>query len=196
VRKNRSAVLSLCAKGGLDARRTEMLRTLSELYDVPSAALPRLESLGWSGAGRDALAELRVLTDILISQGFGDDLRIDFSSVSRLKYYNGPVFFGSLPGVPESVLSGGRYDPLLARMGKSGGAIGFAVYLDRLERFCEAPSGPDGDLLLLYDEDDDPVRVSLLAENLAEAGGVIRVCRTAPEGLVFRRTLRFKEAAL
>jgi ATP phosphoribosyltransferase regulatory subunit len=37
-------------------------------------------------------------------------------------------------GVPSNVISGGQYDRLLHRMGKQGGAIGFACYLDKLER--------------------------------------------------------------
>ena len=35
------------------------------------------------------------------------------------------------------VLAGGRYDRLMRKMGSEAGAIGFAVYLDALERFEE-----------------------------------------------------------
>ncbi|MBE7014067.1 MAG: hypothetical protein E7419_02530, partial [Ruminococcaceae bacterium] len=37
-------------------------------------------------------------------------------------------------GVPEGVLSGGQYDKLMNKMGKKSNAIGFAVYLDVLDR--------------------------------------------------------------
>ena len=49
----------------------------------------------------------------------------------------GWCFVGFVDDVPNGVLSGGRYDNLMARMGKSSEAIGFAVYLDQLEHFIE-----------------------------------------------------------
>ena len=60
-----------------------------------------------------------------------DKIRIDYSAVSNLNYYNGIVFRGFIEGVPESILSGGQYDGLMNLMGKKNlRAIGFAVYLD------------------------------------------------------------------
>ena len=51
-----------------------------------------------------------------------------------MNYYNGIVFKGFVSGIPASVLSGGQYDNLMEKMGKKARAIGFAVYLDELER--------------------------------------------------------------
>ena len=61
-------------------------------------------------------------------------LRIDFSVVNDIKYYNGIVFKGFIDGVPTGILSGGQYDKLMKKMGKSDKAIGFAVYLDEIEK--------------------------------------------------------------
>ena len=36
--------------------------------------------------------------------------------------------------MPDRVLSGGQYDRLMEKMGKKSNAVGFAVYLDELER--------------------------------------------------------------
>ena len=44
------------------------------------------------------------------------------------------IFKGFISGVPDSVLSGGRYDKLMRRMKRKSKAVGFAVYLDTLER--------------------------------------------------------------
>lgn len=82
-----------------------------------------------------ALSAVKELEELVNSLSDTENLRIDLSSVSNTKYYNGITFKGFINGVPESVLSGGRYDKLLARMGRTSGAIGFAVYLDALERF-------------------------------------------------------------
>lgn len=64
-------------------------------------------------------------------------LRIDFSVVSDLNYYNGIAFHGFIEGVPARILSGGQYDRLMRKMGHKSGAVGFAVYLDMLGR-CNA----------------------------------------------------------
>ena len=61
-------------------------------------------------------------------------MSIDFSILGDMRYYNAVAFQGYVRGVPSSVLSGGCYDRLLHRMGKPGRAIGFACYLDKLER--------------------------------------------------------------
>ncbi len=64
------------------------------------------------------------------------NIRIDFSVPGNMRYYSGPVFAGYVRGIPTAVLSGGRYDLLVRRMGKQGGAIGFAVYLDLIDSGC------------------------------------------------------------
>ena len=66
---------------------------------------------------------------------YHEHIRIDFSVVNNLNYYNGIVFRGFVEGIPESILSGGQYDNLMKLMGhKNCKAIGFAVYIDLIER--------------------------------------------------------------
>jgi len=65
-------------------------------------------------------------------EGLEDNAIVDFSLVLDTNYYNGIVFAGFKSGVPDSVLSGGRYDKLLQKMGLKSKAIGFAIYLDKL----------------------------------------------------------------
>lgn len=69
-----------------------------------------------------------------IKNFYPEIINIDFSAVSNLNYYNGIIFRGFIEGVPDIILSGGRYDNLLHSMGyKYSQAMGFAVYLDALE---------------------------------------------------------------
>ncbi len=67
--------------------------------------------------------------------GNEEKVNLDFSIVNDMDYYTGIIFQGFINGVPSSILSGGRYDNLLRKLGKDADAIGFAVYLDLLERF-------------------------------------------------------------
>ena len=64
---------------------------------------------------------------------YKNKIKIDFSAVNNLNYYNGIVFRGFIEGIPESILSGGQYDGLLNLMKcKNSKAVGFAVYLDKI----------------------------------------------------------------
>ena len=48
---------------------------------------------------------------------------------------------GYVAGIPRAVLKGGRYDYLMQRFTPGANAIGFAIYLDELERLA-APLPP------------------------------------------------------
>lgn len=50
-----------------------------------------------------------------------------FSLTDDVRYYNGVVFRGYVKGSASAVISGGRYDNMLRRMGKNARAVGFAV---------------------------------------------------------------------
>ena len=60
-----------------------------------------------------------------------------------MKYYNGIAFKGFISGIPEGVLSGGQYDRLMRRMGRRDRAVGFAVFLNKLERLSEGGGTDD-----------------------------------------------------
>ena len=127
--KNRHELTRICQANEVDG---SLLLALMDCYGCPKQVLAKLETLPLPQDGKAAVAELASLIGAL---GEEADLRIDLSALSNVKYYNGITFKGFIDGVPESVLSGGRYDRLLRRMKKQSGAIGFAVYLDALERF-------------------------------------------------------------
>ena len=132
--KNLGGLTDLCGKLGIQAQAVARLRLLTTASGDPRAVLCSLREAGVDGA---ALSELQALCEGLENQGYDTNLRIDFSIGGDATYYDGVVFKGWLQGLPGIVLSGGRYDPLMRRMGKPQGAIGFAVYLDQLDRLSE-----------------------------------------------------------
>ena len=182
--KNVPALTAGCAALGLEAGVTEDLCRLTALYGPPAVLLPSLGAMVRGERMAAALAELEAVCGLLAD--YGDRLRLDFSIVNDMNYYNGLIFRGYLPGLPSGVLAGGQYDNLLRQMGRRDGAIGFAVYLDQLERL-EAPSPAyDADLLLLYGEHTPPAAVARAAEDCRRSGRSVRVERREPRGLRFR----------
>lgn len=192
-RKNVPAIHALCAQFGLPCDLAERLGQLAMLYGPPSAVLPRLEELAANAPSQAALEELRQLCQLLETMGRTQRLRLDFSIVNDMSYYNGVIFRGYLPDLASGVLSGGRYDNLLRRMGKRGGAIGFAVYLDQLDRLEEDGAAYDADVLLLYGGEDDPAAVMERAAALRAQGLTVRAERGVPPGLRCRTLERMPE---
>ena len=134
--KNAAGVAELCGAG-----RAEALTALLGLYGPAEKVLPGLRAL-CAGRGLDAeLNELESALAALKGSGLEDRVQLDFSLVSNLNYYNGILFKGFIEGIPDSVLSGGQYDKLMRKMGKRSRAIGFAVYLDLLERLGGGENG-------------------------------------------------------
>lgn len=129
--KNEQAVREACKKKGLTASYTETVAKLVSVYGKADKVLPLLDSFALSSECEKEIESLREVVGML---GNTDDIIIDFSVVNNMSYYNGISFKGFVEGVPVSVLSGGQYDKLMSKMGRKSGAIGFAVYLDELER--------------------------------------------------------------
>ena len=92
-------------------------------------------------------------------------------------------------GVPAGVLSGGQYDKLMRKMRRSARAIGFAVYLDMLERLDPDAEAYDVDTVLLYDEGADPAALLRAVSELSAGGESVTAQRSLPEKLRYRRAL-------
>ena len=60
------------------------------------------------------------------------NIQVDFSLFGDTNYYSGLYFNGFISSKGEVVLAGGEYDKLLEKLGKTGKAIGFAIFQDRL----------------------------------------------------------------
>ena len=123
-------------------------------------------------------------------------VRLDFSIVNDLDYYNGLVFQGYVEGAPRVALSGGRYDRLMRKFGKSGDGLGFALYLDQLQRVLARPAGDDVDALVLYDARDEAARVFQALDGLRAQGLRVLAAQLPPPGLRAARTLRYQDGGL
>ena len=88
---------------------------------------------------RAAVAQLHALEKVLA--GYNGAVRLDLSLSGEMEYYNGLIFQGYLQGLPRPLLKGGRYDLLARKFSPGAKAIGFAVYLDELDRLS-APLPP------------------------------------------------------
>lgn len=137
--KNLHELAALCRARGVSEQNIVILQKLISLSGTPAKVLPQIRTLLDGIAGFTTVEQLTRISDALSDTPEGARLRFDFSMVGDIHYYNGILFRGFLPGLPDSVLTGGQYDNLMKKMGRRSGAVGFAVYVDRLERLEEIP---------------------------------------------------------
>lgn len=79
-----------------------------------------------------ALQNLMQVYEILKQQGLESYISIDLGMVPHLDYYTGIIFKGFAYGVGFPICSGGRYDTLMEKFGRSMPATGAAIGVERL----------------------------------------------------------------
>ena len=168
--KNVHDMARICRESSVDEARASALQTLVTTYGTPDEVLPVLSSLAEENETlREAVDELTRTVEAL-SDEVRRNVRIDFSLLNDMTYYNGIVFRGYIKGIPDGVLSGGRYDRLMRKMDRTSDAIGFAVYLDRLAGYYTTAPGEAFDAVLLYDDATAPGEVSEWVAKRVEKG--------------------------
>ena len=190
--KNRHGVEELCLSWDVDDALMRHLVTLVSAYGPMESVLEALRPVIVSESMRMALDELEQICAVMTRLGYEKNIRFDFSIINSMRYYNGLLFTGYVDAIPTGILSGGRYDKLMQKMGKKAGAIGFAVYLDLLERLETPDSAYDTDVLLLYGGDEAVEDVNKAVLALASEGLRVQVQMSVPAKLRYRRLLRLK----
>ncbi len=190
--KNCHEIERICSENGIGKDGAARICALVKLYGDPSDVLERLHELLDDENDSTALTQLETIVSAFSGTELYEMLRLDFSVVSDMKYYNGFVFKGFVEGVPNSVLSGGQYDRFMQRMQRDSGAIGFAVYLDELERLLTADNDCDVDVVLLYDKDVSIKALAAALERLQSEGKSVCAQLRKPEKLRYRSLLKFE----
>jgi len=188
--KNTHELERLCEKLEIDSKSKETLKLLVSTAGSPDKVLPILEKELADKTDITPIIKLKAIFDA-IEESVKPMLRIDFSVVNDIKYYNGIVFKGFIEGIPASVLSGGQYDKLMQKMNRRSGAIGFAVYLDMLERFNISSNEYDIENLLLYSENSDLSKLNRYVKNLLKEGQTVLACKQIPQNTKYHRLINF-----
>ena len=188
--KNADGIRKLCP-----GRDIEGVLKLITAHGAPDRVVEAMRPFCAQGLAKAALDELERVTGIL-SQLDVRDIQIDFSIVNDMNYYNGIVFRGYIRGIPSGVLSGGQYDKLMQRMGRESRAVGFAIYMDLLERLGSGARPYDVDAVVLYDEGADAARLSRTIRRFAQSGRSVVAQKAVPDKLKYRQLLRFTEGGL
>ncbi len=182
--KNAAGIAEICSLCDAGQKTTEMLTLLAEAYGEPAEIIAKFKALT---DDENILSALYQLEKVVMQARLASSakIQVDLSLTSDTNYYNGIMLQGFVEGIPTGVLSGGQYDRLMSKMGKPARAIGFAVYLDLLERL-KAKTDYDVDVLLIYDKKTDPALVSRRVNELVAEGKSVSAQIAVPEKLLYR----------
>ena len=186
------AIRAVCASAGAPAEPSERLAALVELYGPARELLPKLAEAAATPAEELAALELGSALGVLEAFGCAGNVNLDLSITCDTEYYNGLVFKGYVPGAPSAVLSGGRYDSLMRKLGKDEQAIGFAVYLNLLERLGGAEPEYDADVLLIPDGE-TPEELAGVVREMTDSGRSVRVQSGATPSLRCRTVMKMMD---
>ncbi|MBQ4109357.1 MAG: ATP phosphoribosyltransferase regulatory subunit [Clostridia bacterium] len=187
--KNIHGINKICEEAGADC---EKLKKLVLAYGDLETVMPVLNEIKTEET-KDAVNQLVKVVSALENSGYKGKIRIDFSVINDMNYYNGFVFKGFIYGIASGILSGGQYIKLMKKMGRKSGAIGFAVYLDMLERLSETEKKYDVDTVILYDENSDLTALNDAINMLTANGNSVLAEKTVPEKINYKQLLKLQE---
>lgn len=166
-------IIRLANENEVPEKCIEKLMLLCGLDTDCENILLKLEPMCESEQTVSAVNELKTIFEVVGT----NRLRLDFSVVQDMSYYNGIVFQGFINGISEKILSGGRYDKLVRRMGKKHGAIGFGIETDLLLKIYQPRKSDVSTVAVLYSENDDAKTISQFAESLREQGKNVMIVK-------------------
>lgn len=194
--KNVHDLERICREANISADKASVLAQMIQLYGAPSIVLPKIKQLLVGLVDPQKLLELEALCKSLSEAGFENMIRVDFSIVNGVDYYNGIVFKGFLKGIPSAVLSGGQYDALMKKMHRDSGAIGFALYLDLMEDLLIEKKKIDVDSVVVYNKSVPFSEVDLVLRKLISEGKTVMAQKSIPEKIKYKELWKFTESGV
>lgn len=194
--KNPHDLARIGRENGVDEAVCAKLITIAETYGKVGDVLTALRPLAENDTMTAALDELEAIYNFMTAVGEGENLRLDFSLINDMSYYDGIIFRGYIDGIPRGILSGGRYDKLLTKMGKHTGAIGFAIYMNTLALYFEDRNEYDVDILITYDDTADLAALTRTVKMLTGGGRSVRVQKAGDGKITCREHFRYGERGL
>ncbi len=167
--------------------RAEKLKRLISIYGDFDTVISELEAINVNEITDMSLCELKTISEYLKKcEHF--NIKLDFSAIGNMNYYNGIVFRGFVAGAPSYVLSGGRYDKLMKKLGKKSGAIGFALYHDRL-KYLMASQKREKPVLVLYDNKTDISDIIATRKMLSENNETFELQKTINDEKLYKKVI-------
>ena len=160
-----------------DSETVRALRMLPRLFGGEEV-FEKASALLSGAVYTSILNELRALWNAVTQFAGKEHVRIDLGMMHRTDYYTGMILRGYLSGYGEEILSGGRYDKLIAEFGYDVPATGFAVNIDAAvkvlsRQMTEETAAPPASNVLIWAAKDCEADAVQTARSLRAKGLVV-----------------------
>lgn len=190
--KNLSGIFRICSAEGASEEKTNLMMTIASSYGSMGKVIRQLKELNYDKI-QPYIRTLETIESFFHGTNLSDRIHFDFSVIHDIHYYNGIVFKGFINHIPAGVLSGGQYDRLMEKMNRSSRAIGFAVYLDLLERLGDEEQEYDVDAVVLYDDQCDINTIKTVVQSFTAQNRSVSVQKEIPKNLRYKTLYRLSE---
>ncbi len=187
-KKNTHDLLNLCDEYKINEEKKNALFTLTDIGTDRNEAIKKIKEISASLY----IPQLKNLSDFITKSPYSENIQFDFSVADDFNYYNGFLFKGYIDGVSSEVLSGGQYDNMMKKINRTSKAVGFAIYLDLLEKNTPA-DGYDFDVLLLYNENNNVFSVAQKVREYTDSGLSCSAQKTVPEKIRFKEIIDIRK---
>lgn len=194
--KSADGIRAVAEQAELSTLQIESLCKLPLLYGDVMSTMKAAKKICLNGAMEKALGELADIYSALEEMGYANNIQLDLSVVNDIDYYNGVIFKGYVQELGKSVLAGGQYDQAMEHLGKKANGIGFAVYLNEINRIMGGRKEFDVDAVILYKENEGIKAVMDAVNSLQEQGLTVRAETVIPEGLRYRQQYKLENGTL
>lgn len=144
-RKNFLALELRLQQAGVSGRLKNNIMELPALYG-DAEVLRTARSYSSSKRCLTAIDNIERILSILADYGLEQYVTIDLGMVQSIHYYTGIIFRGMVEHLGYAILTGGRYDRLVAEFGRDIPATGFAVSVKAMLITLERQGMLDGSL--------------------------------------------------
>lgn len=192
-KRNLHSLRDILADSSVDEKLSKCLMTIASVYGDLDNSIKLLEAVSLNAKTDKAISELKKLARLLQSADLYDKTVVDLSIVNDMNYYNGVTFQGFVNTVAQSVLSGGEYGKLLEKLNSNLDAVGFAVYIDTIERLTVKKTC-DADVLVLYSNGDENYfsRLKKCVDDLVINEKLsVRCSNVIPENIKCKKIMKF-----
>ncbi|MCF6267112.1 MAG: ATP phosphoribosyltransferase regulatory subunit [Desulfuromusa sp.] len=201
LRKDSSELKGLLEQSELEDNTCEEILALPHLYGGREI-LQQAEKSVSNERSRKALDSLAQVLDVLDVYGVLDHVTIDLGELRGLNYHTGITFQGFLPGIGQTVCSGGRYNNLTGKYGFNTPSTGFTFsllhLLFALDKVLDERVVPSCDLLI-FSTGENLHAAQKLARQLRKYGySVARdiLDRTQADALDYARQMNYRFMAV
>ena len=190
--KNTKGIETICNIMEIPDDIVAQILNLVSAYGPSEIVVPKLRQNIKDSRALKYIDELEYVVQT-VQSGIDTKIIIDMSiTTGYMNYYDGIIFKGFVRNVSSNVIMGGQYNKLMQCFDRSVSAIGFAIYLDAIDK-KENKDKYDVDIFVLYNDNDDVKAVYGKVRSLISKGNSVLAGKNMDKSLRVKMFINFSE---